>query len=73
MRQGFKGLETPFPIGLIWTARRWPRGFKACVTGSRIVEVLLPATKPSEGMALGSNVLLWMPLGLQGISDRLNM
>jgi hypothetical protein len=26
-----------------------------------------------ERMGLGSNVLLWMPLGLQGISDRLNM
>jgi hypothetical protein len=27
----------------------------------------------AEGMGLTSNVLLWMPLGLQGISDRRDM
>jgi hypothetical protein len=27
----------------------------------------------AEGMGLTSNLLLWMPLGLQGISDRLDM
>jgi hypothetical protein len=27
----------------------------------------------AEGMGLASNVLLWMPLGLQGISDRRDM
>ncbi|MFN4090589.1 MAG: alpha/beta hydrolase [Alphaproteobacteria bacterium] len=28
---------------------------------------------PLEGMGLISNLLLWMPLGLQGISDRPDM
>jgi hypothetical protein len=27
----------------------------------------------AERMGLGSNVLLWMPLGLQGFSDLLDM
>jgi hypothetical protein len=27
----------------------------------------------AEGKGLAANLLLWMPLGLQGISDRLNM
>jgi hypothetical protein len=27
----------------------------------------------AEGTGLGANLLLWMPLGLQGISDQLSM
>jgi hypothetical protein len=34
---------------------------------------MLSQGQVTEGMGLTSNLLLWMPLGLQGISDRLDM
>lgn len=34
---------------------------------------LISGLQVAEGMGLPSNLLLWMPLGLQGISDHLDM
>ena len=40
---------------------------------SPVDEMVLVAKEEPEGKGLRSNLLLWMPLGLQGISEPLDM